>query len=277
MLKEKISHILDEHSSFIIHCPNLNLDIQENEFVSYNPASIIKLFILYGALKKIDEKKVDYSDLIQIPDEEKVPGSGVLKDMTTSSLPLIDLLTLMITVSDNTATNLILDYISIPYIQDAIETLSIKSTWVKRKLYHMIPGVFNETVPMDVLTILKAFYEGIGLSEKSQKTALSILGKQQYHYLSNHVVLCGHCGKLLKSNYCSCNTYSGDVEPKEITMYSKSGEITGHVHDAGIMIVEDIAVYAIVMTSKQRNNPQTKEKISQIGELLYHYIKEKLC
>lgn len=277
MLKKQLKEILGENSSFIIQSPSLNVYVSDNELKSYNPASIIKLFILYGALKKIDDQKADFSDFITIPENEKVPGSGVLKDMYTTKLPLIDLLTLMITVSDNTATNLILDHISIPYIQEALQSLSIKDTFVRRKLYHMIPGVFNEATPADVYLILEALFNGTGLTERSHQTALSILKKQQHHYLTKNILKCGTCGHLLKSNYCTCQCYAGDIDPVELTMYSKTGEITGHVHDAGIMIVDDVPVYVIVMTSHQNNNQETKDKISLVGETIYQYIKDQIC
>lgn len=277
MLKEKIHQIMQEDYSYIIYSPDLNINMRKDSEKNYNPASIIKLFILYGALKKIDHHQANYDDLLNITQEDIVPGSGVLKDMHTASISLIDCLTLMITVSDNTATNLVLDYITIPYIQNTIDAVGIKNTYVRRKLYHLIPGVFNETIPEDVFRILSAFYEGTGLTKESQRIALDILEKQHYHYLAKNLSTCGACGQLLESNTCTCGVYVGEVDPVDVKMYSKTGEITGHVHEAGIMMIQSQPIYIVIMTAKQMYNPTTTQQISQVGKMIYTYAKDITC
>ncbi|HEY6448862.1 MAG TPA: serine hydrolase [Acidobacteriaceae bacterium] len=98
-------------------------------------ASVIKLTILYTALEQIRAGRAHFDDRLTLRREDQVPGSGVLLFFDTPmTLTLKDALTMMIAESDNTATNLVIDHLGIKTIDDQIETLGMKNTWLYKKV-----------------------------------------------------------------------------------------------------------------------------------------------
>lgn len=273
-LLDEIKDLLDEEFAIVIDGPD---HMVFNEHKSFNPASTIKLHILYAALKAMDEKKIHKDDWIKIPKEEIVPGAGVIHLLDMKGTTIHNLLTLMIAFSDNTATNMMLDILSIDYIQEIITSNHMKETFIRRKLYRMIPGVFNESSAHDLNHILHLIYEGIGISHEMSLYGLSIMKKQHYKNIGQHLRCCSTCNRLITDNTCTCGTYIGDVDPTMVEVYSKSGEITGHVHDACIMVINDQGIYVSILTSQQSNNKITQAKLGQIGLIVYKHYKEHLC
>ncbi len=111
-------------------------------------ASVIKLGILYEALEQLREGKVHWDDRLTLNKSDQVPGSGVLL-FFDAPLPLTlkDALTLMIVMSDNTATNLAMDYIGISNVNRRLATLGLKDTYLYKKVFQPVPpGV---TMPAD--------------------------------------------------------------------------------------------------------------------------------
>lgn len=98
-------------------------------------ASVIKLTILYTALEQIRAGRAHFDDRLTLRHEDQVPGSGVLLFFDTPmTLTLKDALTMMIAESDNTATNLVIDHLGIKTIDDQIEALGMKNTWLYKKV-----------------------------------------------------------------------------------------------------------------------------------------------
>ena len=273
-LIDKITKQLNHNYALVIDGPEY---IAINEHNSFNPASTIKLYILYAALIAMDEKKIHKDDLITLPEEEIVPGAGVIQILSNRVYTIHDLLTLMIAYSDNTATNIMLDVLSIGYIQNIVESLGLKETFVRRKLYHMIPGVFNASSASDLNVLLHHIYEGINISPEMSKYALDMMAKQQYKNIGQHLQVCARCKNIISDNTCTCGLYMGDVDPIAVPVYSKSGEITGHIHDTGIIIINEHPIYVTILTSNQKNNPETKAVLGKIGLIIYNHYKELSC
>lgn len=104
-------------------------------------ASVIKLTILYTALEQIRAGRAHFDDKLTLRHEDQVPGSGVLLFFDTPmTLTLKDALTMMIAESDNTATNLVIDHLGIKNIDDQIEALGMKNTWLYKKVYRPAEG-----------------------------------------------------------------------------------------------------------------------------------------
>ena len=104
-------------------------------------ASVIKLAILYEALEQIRAGRVRFSDRIALRREDQVPGSGVLLFFDTpATITFKDALTLMIAVSDNTAANLAIDHVGIKNIDDRLEALGMKNTWLYKKVMQPANG-----------------------------------------------------------------------------------------------------------------------------------------
>ena len=99
-------------------------------------ASVIKLTVLYEALEQIRDGKAHFEDKITLTHDDQVFGSGILPLFDTPQvLTFKDVLTLMIVLSDNTATNLAIDHLGLKSIDDRIVSLGLKNTWLYKKVY----------------------------------------------------------------------------------------------------------------------------------------------
>jgi len=97
---------------------------------------VIKLTVLYEALEQIHEGKAHFEDKVTLSHDDQVSGSGILPLFDTpQTLTFKDALTLMIVLSDNTATNLALDHVGLKNIDDRIVSLGLKNTWLYKKVY----------------------------------------------------------------------------------------------------------------------------------------------
>ena len=104
-------------------------------------ASTIKLAILYEAIQQIRAGKVHFEDPIVMRKADQVPRSGVLLFFDTPmTLTLKDALTLMIAMSDNTATNLVIDHLGLANINHRIQQLGLKDTYLYRKVFGTVEG-----------------------------------------------------------------------------------------------------------------------------------------
>ena len=98
-------------------------------------ASTIKLPILCALESLIAQGKVRWDERLVLKPEDKVTGSGVLGSLADGTdLTVRNIATLMIIVSDNTATNLIIDRITADAVNDYLDTIGIHQTRSNRKV-----------------------------------------------------------------------------------------------------------------------------------------------
>ncbi len=109
-------------------------------------ASVIKLTILFDAMEQVRAGTVRLEDPIVLHKQDQVGGSGVLQFFNTPlTLTLHDVLMLMITQSDNTATNLAIDKLGRDNINAETQKIGLKGTW----LYKKISKPATEPMPAD--------------------------------------------------------------------------------------------------------------------------------
>ncbi len=117
-------------------------NLQSHQTVALSPdtpvqtASVIKLTILYEALQQIRDNKVHFNDPITLTKTDQVLGSGILH-FFDAPLPLTfkDVLTMMIIMSDNAATNLAFDHLGLESINARIHSLGLKDTYLYKKIF----------------------------------------------------------------------------------------------------------------------------------------------
>lgn len=117
-------------------------DLRSGKTVSLNAdtpmptASVIKLTILFDALKQIQAGKASLSDRLVLTKANQVGGSGVLGLFDTPlNVTLKDALTMMVVVSDNTATNMVIDRLGLQNIDAQIGALGLKDTYLYKKVF----------------------------------------------------------------------------------------------------------------------------------------------
>lgn len=108
-------------------------------------ASLIKVAVMVETYRQAAEKKVDLEQQSTLREEDRVPGSGILTQLSPGlSLSLRDSVRLMISLSDNTATNLVLDRIGLRSTAETMERLGYPHTKIHAKVFRRDTSVFPE-------------------------------------------------------------------------------------------------------------------------------------
>ncbi|MBI4888972.1 MAG: serine hydrolase [Acidobacteria bacterium] len=107
--------------------------VREDERV--RTASTIKLPVMAAVFAQVRAGQAKWDEQLTLREEDKIPGSGVLSEFSGGvKLPLRDVVHLMIVVSDNTATNLVLDRFTANAVNDYLDGLGLKETRSLRKV-----------------------------------------------------------------------------------------------------------------------------------------------
>jgi len=245
------------------------IELKSGETYDYNadwvldhPASTIKLGIMCAALHKAQEGKISLEDPVAIRKEDKTSGSGVIQHLSDGVvLPLRDLLMLMIIQSDNSATNITMEYIGIDYVNSFFEICGLKDIRLNRKLNDMEEikkGIRNYISAGDLVKLLYGLEKRTFLNYEYSSIGMDMLLKQQLkdkipkyisHYWDNE----------------------GNWYDYPIKTATKSGEDDTVEHDCGIIYTPNSTIILGVMT-KNTYPPSGIEYIRRIAELAVRYF-----
>ncbi|HTZ57310.1 MAG TPA: serine hydrolase [Acidobacteriaceae bacterium] len=167
-------------------------------------ASTIKVPIMVELFAEAQERKLDWNQKLELTDEDKVSGSGILTEFSGGDLfPIRDLMHVMIVVSDNTATNMILGRIGGDAVNHRMTELGLKQTAVMRQI--MQPKIFpnaktrlepqgvtaegrkpgNEkwgtgrSCPRDMVILMEKLYRGELVSKDASQEMLRVMKRQR--------------------------------------------------------------------------------------------------
>jgi beta-lactamase class A len=99
-------------------------------------ASVIKLPIMLEAFYQVKAGKHRLDERLKLTKDNQVEGSGVLTFLQPGLEPTLqDAITLMITQSDNTATNMVIDAIGISAVNERIAAMGLKNTYLYKKVF----------------------------------------------------------------------------------------------------------------------------------------------
>jgi beta-lactamase class A len=252
-LRDRLSNELagcKGRASLFLEIEGLIIDLNSNEV--YQSASLIKLPILLEALRQIDAGIQSKDSLVTLRETEKIGDTGVLQAMNAKKLPLLDLLSLMIIVSDNTATNLVLDLVGIGSINSTISRIGMTKTVLQRKMLDFDAkqsGCDNFTTAADIALCLKEGIDGGILNNDSRKRFHSFLLQQQFKdklpvYIDNTLLKIGN----------------------------KTGELPGVEHDCGIITYGNKQVFIAVLIDGLSEAESGKSTIRQIGKHINSFI-----
>ena len=216
-------------------------------------ASMIKLLILAELMKKIFENKFSLSDTVMMANFMKIGGDGVLKELNTGHhFTLKELATLMIIVSDNQATNILIDFLGMENINQLGKELDLKETFLGRKMMDAEArkkGYDNYTCADDISLLLKLIYQEKLINKEASQLMLDILLRQQQ-------------GERLQRYL-----------PSDIKIAHKCGDLDNLEKDGGIIWLGDRAYILVVLTNGMPNL-QCKQTIGKISKFVYDKMEE---
>ena len=152
---------------------------------TFPTASLIKVPVLVTVFDLAEKKQLSLDDPLTILKIDKVPGSGQLQFLHDNAIVTVrDAAWLMSTLSDNTATNLLLDRIIIRRVWDKMEALGLPHTKVHAKSFLRISSVAMDssvkyglgvTTPNEMARLFALLSDGKAVSPAADSTMLWIL------------------------------------------------------------------------------------------------------
>ena len=99
-------------------------------------ASTIKIAVMVEAFARVAEQKAKWTDELVLTREKKVGGAGILPEFSDGlRLTVRDAVTLMMILSDNTATNLVIDTLGADAVNARMEALGLNETRLMRRVF----------------------------------------------------------------------------------------------------------------------------------------------
>ena len=255
-LKKEIEKIISQVDGKV--CINF-YDLNKNDGFSINgdekvlSASMIKLLILAELMKKNSENKFSLSNTIMIANSMKTGGDGILKELNAGHhFTLKELANLMIIVSDNQATNILIDLLGMENINLLGKELGLKESFLGRKMMDTEArknGYDNYTCADDISLLLKLIYQEKLVNKEASQLMLEILLKQQQ-------------GERLQRYL-----------PTDIKIAHKCGDLDNLENDGGIIWLGD-KVYILVVLTSGMSNLQCKQTIGKISKFVYDKMEE---
>jgi beta-lactamase class A len=155
-------------------------------------ASTIKLPIMTEVFHQVAQGKIKWTDEIVLTKEKKQGGSGILYEFSDDTkIDLRTAVNLMIVVSDNTATNLVIDKVGTDNVNNFVDSLGLHQTRSMRKI-----GGGNESKayadpqnklfglgmssPRDMVKLLEMLEKGEVVSREASAAMIEILKRQQF-------------------------------------------------------------------------------------------------
>ncbi len=156
------------------------ISINENE--KFNAASCIKIFILVELFRQVYLNKKSLDEKLKYEKDNFVNGSGILQYLTQGlELSVKDIATLMMIISDNVATNIMIDYLGINNINKTIKDLGCLDTELYCKFESCEDKVFSITTVKDYSHIYELINEEKLWNKSISKEIINILKNQKYH------------------------------------------------------------------------------------------------
>lgn len=218
-----------------------------NEMMPVVAASVIKIPIMVEAFRQFESGELNPLETYRIKPEDKMPSCGALNRMHDGlEVTLRDLVELMIVLSDNSATNILIDRLGIARVNATLEAEGLKVTRLRRKLFDkagMEAGLSNHVCAREIGLLLERMYAGTLVSPEASAQMLEILRNQKLN------------GKM-----------PFFLKPRGIACAHKTGEDDGITHDVGVVYAR--RPFVLCMLSEETDVPAFERLIQDVAREL---------
>jgi len=266
------SKIQEKISSHIgIYAENLKTGkiYEVNSSNIFSSASVIKLFILYTLYLEFLSENASPTQELFFEKKLFADDSIFFQDKQDGFYKLKDIAYSMITISDNTSTNLLIDFLSFEKINNTIKTLDMKNTILKRKMCDFKSfenGIDNITTPKDIAIFFKALIKNIGHLIKPSE--LNIEYFKNYKTLSNISL---EIIKILTEQKDTEKIFNG-INDKNILIASKPGELPNIRNDTALIIDSNTNCIINIFCEGVFDEKKSDNQIGNLAKLLFEYL-----
>jgi beta-lactamase class A len=209
-------------------------------------ASTVKIAILIAVERLIDAGRCADDDRFVVTAAQKSPGSGVLLNLHDGiELTLRDLIYLMISISDNTATNLLIDLAGMDRVNETMRSLGLTESTLGRPMRGrpaLPEEAENWAVPAEYTRMVQAIVEGRAASPAACARMVTMLqGQQNPRRIGRHV-----------------------PRADGITWGSKTGSVGRAVNDAGFITTPAGTLFVAVFTEDLPDSHRAEQAIGDI-------------
>ena len=208
-------------------------------------ASSIKITVLANLYLQAQEGKLKLADLYTVQSSDLVPDSDIMNGLTpgVTRITLRDLATMMVAVSDNSATNVLIDRVGMQNVNAMLDSLGLTHTRLRRKMMDLEAakqGRENISTPREMTTLLDAIYHGKVLNKQSTDDFFKMLSTNKSSFIPRDL-------------------------PPDLKIANKPGELEAVRNDSGIVFVEGRPHVICMMTAFLRNEREGEEAISKVS------------
>ncbi len=223
-----------------------------NEREVFPQASSIKITVLLEVFKQAQERRLDLDEFLTVDEPRKVGGSGVLRLLGRPSLSLSvrDTAALMVVLSDNTATNLLIDKAGVEAVNRRMASLGLRGTKLQRRMMDLAAaseGRENLSTPLEMMTLLERIWKGDALGEPYRKELLDILAIPKDSPLRDGV-------------------------PEGIDVAGKPGGLEAVRCDSGIVMLPGRPYVISVMTTYLKRDADGDPAIARVSRLAWEHF-----
>lgn len=251
MLKAKITEILQPFSGLIgVYFKNLitgeTLGINEEQ--SFVAASVIKVPIMVEVFRRVEAGNLALDTYLPVREEDKVPSCGILRMMHQGlSVTVEDLCSLMIVISDNTATNILINALGMEALNSSLRAHGLEKTRVNRLLFDVEArrrGLQNCFSPAEIGNLLESMWAQTLVSPEASRRMLDILLNQQLNHKIPYFL-------------------------RGVKVAHKTGEDDGVTHDVGIIYAQQ--PFVLCLASNDTDVVETEMGFRRIAQICFEH------
>jgi beta-lactamase class A len=193
--------------------------------------------------------KAKLSDLYTMQSLDLVPDSDILGGLTPGVTRLTnrDLAVMMVAVSDNSATNVLIDRLGMDNVNSLLDSLGLHHTRLRRKMMDVqaaAEGRENISTPAEMLTLLEKLYQGKVLDQEMTADFFKVLSTHKSSFIPRDL-------------------------PDTLQIANKPGELEAVRNDSGIVFLHNRPYILCVMTTYLTRERDGEEAIAKISSVTY--------
>ncbi|AIF54285.1 serine hydrolase [Pelosinus sp. UFO1] len=254
-LRKKIEHVLARYTGrwgIVIQSHTTGESVEINPEMIFPSASMIKVPILYEVVRQTASGLISLDESLVVTDHFRTGGAGILKELRPNiSMTVRELLTLMIILSDNTATNMLIDLVGMDSVNKTMKDLGLGQTVLRRRMMDFeaaLAGKENDTSAADLAHLFSIIYGNSKLPTEYSELMLDILTRQQVQDKLPFYL------------------------PEETVIAHKTGTLSGVEHDGGILFLPGGPYIICILTADLTVNFQGLQLVASLGKEIYDYF-----